>query len=133
MAPSNPFDALAGRRYVRLSTFRKSGAAVPTPVWFARLGENLYVVTGHNTGKVKRIRNNPGVALAPSDFRGRPKGPDMRAVAGLTDEKRGGPADRALRGKYGWQYRVVEVIEGLLGVVNERVYLELRPPDEREE
>ncbi len=133
MAPSNPFDALAGRRYVRLSTFRKSGAAVPTPVWFARMGENLYVVTGHNTGKVKRIRNNPDVALAPSDFRGRPKGPDMRAVAGLTDEKRGGPADRALRGKYGWQYRVVEVIEGLLGVVNERVYLELRPPDEREE
>ena len=133
MAPSNPFDALAGRRYVRLSTFRKSGAAVPTPVWFARLGENLYVVTGHNTGKVKRIRNNPDVALAPSDFRGRPKGPDMRAVAGVTDEQRGGPADRALRGKYGWQYRVVEVIEGLLGVVNERVYLELRPPDEREE
>ena len=133
MASSNPFDALAGGRYVRLSTFRKSGAAVPTPVWFARMGEKLYVVTGRNTGKVKRIRNNPDVALAPSDFRGCPKGPDLQAVAGLTDEKRGGPADRALRGKYGWQYRVVEVIEGLLGVVNERVYLELRPPDEREE
>jgi uncharacterized protein len=130
---ANPFDALAGQRYVRLSTFRKTGAAVPTPVWFARLGENLYVVTGRNTGKVKRIRNNPGVAIAPSDFRGRPKGRDLRAVAGVTDEQRGGPADRALRGKYGWQYRVVELIEGLLGVVNERVYLELRPPDEREE
>ena len=133
MASSNPFDALADGRYVRLSTFRKSGAAVPTPVWFARMGENLYVVTGRNTGKAKRIRNNPGVTLAPSDFRGRPKGPDLRAVAGLTDERRGGPADRALRRKYGWQYRVVEVIEGLLGVVNERVYLELRPPDRREE
>jgi hypothetical protein len=57
----------------------------------------------------------------------------MGAVAGMTDEQRGGPADRALRGKYGWQYRVVELIEGLLGVVNERVYLELRPPEEREE
>jgi PPOX class probable F420-dependent enzyme len=130
---SNPFDALAGGRYVRLSTFRKSGAAVPTPPWFARMGENLYVVTGRNTGKVKRIRNNPDVTLAPSDFRGRPEGPHLRAVAGLTEEKRGGPADRALRRKYGWQYRVVEVIEGLLAVVNERVYLELRPPDEREE
>ncbi len=73
MAPSSPFDALGGERYVRLSTFRKSGAAVPTPVWFARLGENLYVVTGRNTGKVKRIRNNPDVTLAPSDFGGRPK------------------------------------------------------------
>ena len=133
MAPSNPFDALAGGRYVRLSTFRKSGAAVPTPVWFARLGENLYVVTGRNTGKAKRIRNNPDVTLAPSDFRGRPKGPDIRAVAGVTDEKRGGPADRALRGKYGWQYRAFEVVEGLRGAADDLVYLELRPPGEGEE
>ena len=133
MAASNPFDTLSGGRYVRLSTFRKSGAAVPTPVWFARVGENLYVVTGRNTGKAKRIRNNPDVTLAPSDFRGRPKGPDLRAVAGLTDEKRGGPADRALRGKYGWQYRVFELVEGLRGAADDLVYLELRPPDEREE
>ncbi len=133
MAPSNPFDALAGGRYVRLSTFRKGGVAVPTPVWFARLGENLYVVTGRNTGKVKRIRNNPDVTLAPSDFRGRPEGPDLRAVAGLTEEKRGGPADRALRGKYGWQYRVFEVVEGLRGAADDLLYLELRPPEEREE
>ncbi len=133
MVLANPFEVLAGHRYVRLSTFRRSGAAVPTPVWFVRLGENLYVVTGRNTGKVKRIRNNPGVAIAPSDFRGRPKGGDLRATAGVADEQRGGPADRALRGKYGWQYRVVELIEGLLGVVNERVYLELRPPVEKEE
>ncbi len=132
MASTNPFDALAGRRYVRLSTFRRSGEPVPTPVWFARLGENLYVVTGRDTGKVKRIRNNPDVALAPCNFRGRPKGRDLRAVAGLTDERKDGPADRALRGKYGWQYRVVELIEGALGVVDERVYLELRPPDERQ-
>ena len=130
---ANPFDALAGQRYLRLSTFRKTGAAVPTPVWFARLGENLYVVTGRNTGKVKRIRNNPGVAVAPSDFRGRPKGPDMRAIACVTDEQRGGPADRALRGKYGWQYRVFEVVEGLRGAADDLVYLELRPPEEREE
>ena len=133
MAASNPFDALAGERYVRLTTFRRSGTAVPTPVWFTRLGENLYAVTGRNTGKAKRIRNNPDVTLAPSDFRGRPKGPDLRAVAGLTDERRGGPADRALRGKYGWQYRVFELVEGLRGAADDLVYLELRPPEKREE
>jgi PPOX class probable F420-dependent enzyme len=133
VAPSNPFDAIAGRRYVRLSTFRKSGAAVPTPVWFARLGENLYVVTGRNTGKAKRIRNNPDVTLAPSDFRGRPKGPDLRAVARLTDEQRGGAADRALRGKYGWQYRVFEFVEGLRGAADDLVFLEIRPSEERGE
>ena len=127
MQACNPFDALQEARYVRLSTFRKSGAAVPTPVWFARAGENLYVVTGRSTGKAKRIRNNPDVVLAPSDFRGRPKGPDVRALARLTDEQKGGPADRALRGKYGWQYRVFEFVERLRGASDDLVFLELRP------
>lgn len=131
MASPSPFDALVGERYVRLSTFRRSGEPVPTPVWFARLGENLYVVTGRNTGKVKRIRNNPDVVLAPCNFRGRPKGRDLRAAAGLTDERRGGPADRALRGKYGWQYRVFELVEGLRGAADDLVFLVLRPPAER--
>ena len=131
MPTPNPFDALAGRRYVRLSTFRRSGKAVPTPVWFARVGENLYVVTGRNTGKAKRIRNNPGVALAPSDFRGRQKGRDLRAVAHLTDQQKGGPADRALGSKYGWQYSVFGFVERLLGSADDLVFLELRPPEER--
>ena len=130
MAP-NPFDALAGHRYVRLSTFRRSGKAVPTPVWFARVGENLYVVTGRNTGKAKRIRNTPGVALAASDFRGRPKGSDLRAVARLTGEQKGGVADRALRSKYGWQYGVFEFVERLLGSAEDLIFLELRLPEER--
>lgn len=129
---ASPFDALEGARYIRLSTFRKSGEAVPTPVWFARVGENLYFTTGRNTGKAKRIRNNPEVAIAPSDFRGRPKGRDIRAVARLTDEPKGGAADRALRKKYGWQYRAFEFVEGLIGSAEELAFLELRPPQEKE-
>lgn len=129
---ANPFDALEGARYIRLSTFRKNGEAVPTPVWFARVGENLYFTTGRNTGKAKRIRNNPEVAIAPSDFRGRPKGSDIRAVARLTDEPKGGTADGALRKKYGWQYRAFEFVEGLIGSAEELAFLELRPPQEKE-
>lgn len=133
MESPNPFDALEDYRYVRLSTFRKSGQAVPTPVWFALAGDNLYVVTGRNTGKAKRIRNNPGVAVAPSDFRGRPKGRDVRAVARLTDEQKGGTADRALREKYGWQYSAFEFVERLLGSADDLVFLELRRPEARGE
>ncbi len=128
--PPNPFDPLNGERYVRLSTFRRSGEAVPTPVWFARLDDSLYVVTGRDTGKAKRFRNNPDVVVASSDFRGRPKGRDVRAVARLTDEQKGGAADRALRRKYGWQYRVFEFIENLRGAREDLVFLELRPPIE---
>lgn len=133
MTTPNPFDALEGERYVRLSTFRRSGEAVPTPVWFARLDGSLYVITGRNTGKAKRIRNNPDVVLAPSDFRGRPKGRDVRAVVRLTGEQKGGAADGALRRKYGWQYRVFEFVENLRGAREDLVFLELRPPVERGE
>lgn len=118
---------------MRLSTFRKSGRAVPTPVWFARVGGNLHVVTGRKIGKAKRIRNNPDGAISPSDFMGHPKGRDLRAVARLTDERKGGPAERALRNKYGWQYRVFEFVERLRGATDEHVFLKLRPPNEKEE
>ena len=130
MAAPDYFDALDGHRYIRLSTFRKTGAAVPTPVWFARVGTRLYAVTGRNTGKAKRIRNNSDVVLAPSNFRGSPRGPDLRAVSRLTDQQKGDPADRALHQKYGWQYRLFERVEGLMGSPEELVFLEIRPPVE---
>ena len=124
---SDTFDVLNDHRYVRMSTFRKSGEAVPTPVWFARVGEVLYVVTGRETGKARRIRNNPEVTIAPSNFRGRPRGPEIRARARLTEQQRGDPADRALHQKYGWQYRAFLRVEGMVGSPDELVFLELRP------
>ncbi len=126
---ANPFDALAGHRYLRLSTFRRSGEPVPTPVWFARVGDVLYVVTGWSTGKAKRIRNNPEVTLAPSDFMGRPKGPSIEATARLTDQQEDDPAGRALRKKYGWLYRIALGIEQRLAARYDPVFLELRPAD----
>jgi hypothetical protein len=76
------FAAFAGHKYLNLETFKKSGEGVKTPVWFAEapaadLDSNaakLYVYTIGVSGKVKRIRNNPQVKIAPCDMRGNPKG-----------------------------------------------------------
>lgn len=76
------FTEFAGQRYLNLETFRKSGQGVKTPVWFAaepslKLDSNeakLYVYTIGVSGKVKRIRNNPCVNVAPCDMRGRLRG-----------------------------------------------------------
>ena len=76
------FAAFAGQRYLNLETFKKNGQGVKTPVWFAaepslRLDSSearLYVYTIGISGKVKRIRNNPGVNVAPCDMRGELKG-----------------------------------------------------------
>jgi uncharacterized protein len=75
------FAALAGQKYLNLETFKKNGDGVKTPVWFAaelsaKLDSNeakLYVYTIGATGKMKRIRNNPRVSVAPCDMRGRVK------------------------------------------------------------
>ena len=72
------FAAFAGQKYLNLETFKKSGQGVQTPVWFAaepsmKLDSNdakLYVYTIGVSGKVKRIRNNPRVNIAPCDMRG---------------------------------------------------------------
>lgn len=69
----HPFDSLKGYSYANLTTFRKSGEEVSTPVWFALYDGRLYVTTPPDSGKMKRIRNNPRVFLTPSDFRGTPK------------------------------------------------------------
>jgi uncharacterized protein len=95
---ANPFQPLAGKKYLSLETFRKSGEGVKTPVWFAEAppadsdAGTLYVYTIGNTGKVKRIRNNPRVRIAPCDMRGRVLGDWIEARAEIL------PSERAARG-----------------------------------
>src|SRR5260370_37658770 len=81
------FAAFAGHKYLSLETFKKSGDGVKTPVWFAAdpsagLDSNdakLYVYTIGGSGKVKRVRNNPRVKIAPCDMRGNVLGEWMDA------------------------------------------------------
>ena len=68
-----PFEVLEGHRYARLTTFRKNGEVVSTPVWFALVGGRAYAFTGLHSGKAKRIRDNPIVIMTSSDFSGRAK------------------------------------------------------------
>ena len=73
------FTAFAGHKYLNLETFKKDGTGVKTPVWFAADSSSsldskdarLYVYTIGVSGKVKRIRNNPRVKIAPCDMRGK--------------------------------------------------------------
>jgi|SRR5580658_9643845 PPOX class probable F420-dependent enzyme len=83
------FAAFRDHKYLSLKTFKKSGEGVPTPVWFAadprtdlsRNEARLYIYTIGNTGKVKRIRNNPRVKIAPCTMRGAVLGEWLDATA----------------------------------------------------
>jgi PPOX class probable F420-dependent enzyme len=64
--------AITDENYVLLTTYRKSGEGVGTPVWIVALPDGAAGFTTEATsGKVKRIRNNPKVTLQPCDMRGK--------------------------------------------------------------
>jgi PPOX class probable F420-dependent enzyme len=87
---TSPFAYLVSEQFILLKTFRKSGATVATPVWFAFDPDDdrkLYVMTNEGTGKVKRMRNNPHVLLAPCDRRGKVHGPEIEGAITLSDDQ----------------------------------------------
>lgn len=113
-------------RYLSLATFRKSGVAVETPVWFAAMGGKLYVFTAGNSGKVKRLRNSPKARISPCDVRGRITGAGRDAEARLIDDSAVvGRAHGALRKKYGWQMGLTDLGARLSGRMGKRAFIEI--------
>jgi len=102
------FAAFAGHKYTNLETFKKNGDGVKTPVWFAADPEasldssdaKLYVYTIGVSGKVKRIRNNPRVRIAPCDMRGNVLGEWMEARAEIVTGEEAVRGTRLLNKKY---------------------------------
>ena len=96
-------DRLGAEKYILLTTFRRDGRAVATPLWVVRDGERLACWTVANSGKIKRIRNSGRVTVAPCDFRGKPLGDAVEARARLGDQA---DTDR-VRGLLGRKYGLV--------------------------
>lgn len=91
---TRPFDSIVGARYIVLTTFRRDGTPVPTPVHVVARGDVAHVRTFEPSGKVKRIRHHPDVEIAPGTARGRPTGEALPARARLLT---GGEADAVAR------------------------------------
>ncbi len=107
MSDAGPFAALEGEDHASLATFRRSGKAVPTAVWFALHEGALYARTLADAGKVKRIRNRADVTLAACRSDGAVTGPALDGVARVLAD--GDPlaavADALLDEKYGERRR----------------------------
>jgi len=121
------FAGLRGHSFIALTTFRKTGVPVVTPVWFVLQDNRVLVFTGRTSGKVKRLRNNPRVELAPSDFKGKPLGAAISGAARFLPENEWPQSEQSFRKKYGAQFSFY----GFLGRVRgdtDRIYLEISPP-----
>ena len=119
---------LEGHRFLNLSTFRKSGVPVPTTVLFALASEKIYVWTPKDSGKVKRIRNNPTVRIGPSTRLGRPLGPMAAATARILSVTEQGEARSVTEREFGRLKMFFGLIWRLQG--REQVYVEITPTEE---
>jgi PPOX class probable F420-dependent enzyme len=115
---------LPSSTYVSLTTFRRTGVPVATPVWAAPEGDALIVWTRADSGKVKRLRHTSRVMVAPCDVRGRVRGPVVEGTAEFVDREDWPGALAALRRAYGLRFQ--------LGYVSGRLWTRLtRPGTER--
>jgi PPOX class probable F420-dependent enzyme len=62
------------QKYLCLETYKKNGQGVKTPVWFVISDGIIYVATAKSSGKIKRLTSDKSVKIAPSDYKGDPKG-----------------------------------------------------------
>ena len=116
-------QALAATKHVRLTTFKRDGTPVPTPVWLVRDGDHLLVITDASTGKTKRIRHTPRVLLPPSDSRGRvaPGVADVEGTAEIVTAPEEALRLRGLlKGRYGFQYTIGTLLQRLRGLSFDR-------------
>jgi uncharacterized protein len=96
------WNELAHSKYALLTTYKKDGTPVGTPVWLAPDGERILVWTNTGSWKVKRLRRDPRVTLQPCDNRGRTDGGDIRTgTATILDAGETQRVREVLAAKYG--------------------------------
>ncbi len=116
-------DEIGAASYALITTYRKDGRAVPTPVWVVRDADAVAVWTVTGSGKVKRIRRNATVLIGQCDVRGRPIGDQVAGQAVILDSAGSERVRGLLRRKYGilgritlWGSRIRRGTDGTIGI-----------------
>jgi PPOX class probable F420-dependent enzyme len=116
-ADAAPILALGGSDFIQLTTFRRNGEGVPTPVWVVPDGSRLAAFTPTGTGKLKRIAHTPRVTVAECSRRGHVADgviPVEATATATSDPAEVARVTRLLAGKYGLQFRLVMLVERAL-------------------
>jgi uncharacterized protein len=108
MPMSSPIETLADQQYISLSTFRKNGAEVKTPLWFAIDNGKIYVYSAGDSGKIKRLRNSGKATVAACTMKGAVTGEIFPATAVVLSADRGKYVHGLLNAKYTWKKHIFE-------------------------
>jgi uncharacterized protein len=129
MKTTPALEPLVRQRTILLTTYRRDGTPVGTPVHIAVEGDRAFVRTWDTTGKLKRIRRNPGVEVCPSTAGGRPTGAAIRAHARVLEGEQSARAGRMLAQKYPVLHGLlIPLVHRLRG--NETIHIELSPAED---
>jgi PPOX class probable F420-dependent enzyme len=131
--PERPALGIPGK-YLSLTTYRRDGSPVSNPVWFAEEDGRLFVTTGSDSYKAKRLRRNPACMVAPCTARGVPKGDAIPAVVEFLPPEEQPRVDRLMATKYRVDrililplYRLVQRLRGERPDERGGVYLGITP------
>ena len=120
-------DELGAGKYLLITSYRRNGTPVATPVWVVRDGNALGAWTPADSWKVKRIRNRADVLVGPCDLRGNPTGEQVPATAEICDAATTARYRQLIARKYGLTGRLTllgsRLRRGLDGTVGIRVTL----------
>ncbi|MCX4741590.1 PPOX class F420-dependent oxidoreductase [Streptomyces antibioticus] len=120
-------DRLAAGKYLLITSYRKNGSAVATPVWVVRDGDALGAWSAADSWKVKRIRARGEVLVGPCDLRGNPTGEQIPATAEICDAATTARYRTLIARKYGITGRLTllgsRLRRGLDGTVGIRITL----------
>lgn len=106
-APNRISELLKGQQFCLLTTLRKDGTSVPTPMWFVIEDETLYMATRGGSAKVKRIRREDKVTIGPCTGGGQATGPQRPATATVLDASEAARVESLLNARYGLKRRLL--------------------------
>ena len=123
---------LKNQKCISLTTYKRNGEGVPTPVWFSREDDDIYIMTKMQSWKARRIRNNPNVSFMSCSYRGkiRRRFKDLRVHgnAEFVEGEEKNKADRSLARKYWFLYRFFRREEDIFLKIS--ISAILKAPDE---
>ena len=131
--PNSPEEILRNQSYIALTTFKKSGQGSLHPHFLFLIEVEFFSIHLTRFWKVRRIRNNPNVEVAPAKARmGAPKdykiiGKTIKGVARLLEGEEAKVANRLLRKKYGVRYTLINILQGTISRKGSLLFYEVTP------
>jgi PPOX class probable F420-dependent enzyme len=108
MKQDSAISALRDEKCISLTTFKRDGSRVATPIWLNVMNEKIYVTTEAESWKLKRVKNNPRVEFAACTQRGKVTGPVFTGTARVLGVSEIGPVLDAKRRRY-FMFRIISL------------------------